>query len=887
MGLPPAQGLYDPRFEHDACGLGFVATLQRRGHARRSSSRGSRSSANLTHRGAAGCDPAPATARASSLQIPHALYAAELAHERHRAPAAGRLRRRDVLPLARPGALPPAARPSSRRAVMHHGQRVIGWRDVPVDIRARSGPSRAAVDAVIRQLFIGARADTEAFERMLFMIRKRAGARTASSARRLLRRVLLVADRRLQGPDARRAARGVLPRSRRPDDREPRSRWCTRASRPTRSPPGSARTRSGCIAHNGEINTLRGNAAWMRAREALLEERSSSREDIDDFKPIIRPAARDSAALDNVVDFLVASGRSLPHVMMMLVPEAWAHDPTMPPSKKAFYEYHACLVEPWDGPAALCFTDGTLIGATLDRNGLRPAQVRRHDRRARRAGERVRRARHRSAATSSRRGGSQPGKMFLVDTVAGSHRLGRRDQARGRDAEAVRRVGRARTRSSSRRSTTCRASTPIAHDELRARSQQAFGYTRRRPAHHRSGRWRRTARSRRARWAPTSPLAVLSRAAAAALPLLQAALRAGHEPADRSDPRGARDVARELRRRRGQPPRGDAASRPRCSSCRTRSSTQRRPREAAQEPLPRLSRRRRLPMLLPGRRATRSAASTTALDELCRAASRAIADGASILILSDRGVDERHAADPEPARAPAAVHHHLIREGTRMRVGIVVETGEPREVAPPRAAHRLRRRRGEPVPRVRDHRHACAATRCCPATQRRRRRARSTSRRSRRACSRSCRKMGISTLSSYHGAQIFEAIGLAQVVDRPLLHRHRVAHLAASACARSPTRRSMRHERAYPARAPTTELDVGGQYHYRAQRRAPPLEPGDASPQLQKAVRARGREAATTSTRSSSTTSRDSPINAARPLGLRARGPAGPARRGRARDRRS
>src|SRR5258708_7088633 len=171
------------------------------------------------------------------------------------------------------------------------------------------------------------------------------------------------------------------------------------------------------IAHNGEINTLRGNSARMSAREALLKS-DFFKGAIEDFKPIIRAGGSDSAALDNVVDFLLASGRSLPHVMMMLVPEAWALDGEMSEEKKGFYEYHGCLVEPWDGPAAVCFTDGQLIGATLDRNGLRPAKwVQTSDGLVVLASEFGVLDIEPSRVIA--KGRLQPGKMFLVDTVAG------------------------------------------------------------------------------------------------------------------------------------------------------------------------------------------------------------------------------------------------------------------------------------------------------------------------------------------------------------------------------------------------------------------------------------------------------------------------------------
>jgi len=301
--------------------------------------------------------------------------------------------------------------------VRHHNQKVIGWRDVPVDL-SQLGPLGAASMPRMRQLFVARMGPLATFERSLFMIRKRVGRMAARdavgagfyvcsfSSKTIVYKGLMLPERirefytDLQADDTR--SRLALVHSRFSTNTFPT--W--ERAHPYRR-----------IAHNGEINTLRGNQNWMSARESLLASQAFG-EHLEDFKPIIRPGGSDSASLDNVVDFLMASGRSLPHVMMMLVPEAWAKDKTMDPELRAFYQYHAGLVEPWDGPAALVFTDGDVIGAMLDRNGLRPAKYV-----VTKAGLIVLSSElgvvDLAPADVAEKGRVRPGHMFLVDTKRG------------------------------------------------------------------------------------------------------------------------------------------------------------------------------------------------------------------------------------------------------------------------------------------------------------------------------------------------------------------------------------------------------------------------------------------------------------------------------------
>ncbi len=368
MPLPPARGLYDPSLERDACGLGFVADLQRP-PTHDVVSKGVEILRRLAHRGAAGCDPCTSDGAGILLHIPHAHYERVLGRAGVELPNAGDYAVAQCF-LSRDAKVRAAEVRVLEDAVRHHSQKVIGWRDVPVDPRVL-GPLARSSMPVLRQLFIGRMCPVPAFERTLFMIRKRASSRAnkeglqgfyiaSLSSRTVVYKGLSLPERLdsfyLDLREEETKSKFALVHSRFSTNTFPT--W--ERAHPYRR-----------IAHNGEINTLRGNQTWMRAREALLESEAFG-EHLADFKPIIHPGGSDSASLDNVVDFLVAGGRSLPHVMMMLVPEAWEGQPEMPPERRAFYEYHASLVEPWDGPAALAFTDGLYLGATLDRNGLRP-----------------------------------------------------------------------------------------------------------------------------------------------------------------------------------------------------------------------------------------------------------------------------------------------------------------------------------------------------------------------------------------------------------------------------------------------------------------------------------------------------------------------------------
>ncbi|MDO8811906.1 MAG: glutamate synthase subunit alpha, partial [Gallionella sp.] len=372
--LPMQQGLYDPRQERDACGVGFVANIKGK-PSHDTVSQGLQILGNLTHRGAVGADPLAGDGAGILLQIPDAFLRAQCAAQGIVLPAAGSYGV-GMLFLSRDAAIRVACEQILVEKIAVEGQQLLGWRDVPVD-NSGLGESVKKSEPIVRQIFIGRGAncaDTDAFERKLFVIRKTVqhavrrlpvaqGLYIPSlSARTIVYKGMLLADQvgkyYLDLQDKTVTSALALVHQRFSTNTFPT--WIR--AHPFRM-----------IAHNGEINTLRGNVNWMAARHAAMSSKLLG-EDLDKLWPLIVEGQSDSACFDNALELLVMGGYSLSHAMMMMIPEAWAGNPLMDEDRRAFYEYHAALMEPWDGPAAMAFTDGRQIGATLDRNGLRPAR---------------------------------------------------------------------------------------------------------------------------------------------------------------------------------------------------------------------------------------------------------------------------------------------------------------------------------------------------------------------------------------------------------------------------------------------------------------------------------------------------------------------------------
>ncbi len=801
--MPAKQGLYDPSFEHDACGVGFVVDMA--GHRSREIVRQALEVLNnLAHRGAKGSEANTGDGAGILLQIPHEFF---------------RETWDNGIALPEPGDygvgmifLPPDDGETQKiqalveDAVYRTGQRLLGWRDVPTD-NTPIGNTAKAGEPRIRQVFIGRGDETAAdrFEGTLLLVRKRAERAVRESS--------------VEGRDAFYVAslssqtivfKGMLSAEQIetyfPDLGDPRmvsalalvhQRFSTNTfpSWPLAHP-------YRYLAHNGEINTLRGNINWMRAREGLFSSELFE-EDIADLFPVLVEGGSDSAVLDNALEMLVLCGRSLPHAVMMLIPEAWDGHESMSEEKKAFYEYHSCLMEPWDGPASIAFTDGRVIGAVLDRNGLRPSRylVTKHGMVVMASEVGVLDI---PAEEVAFKGRLQPGKMFLVDT-----REGRIID----DTELKREMASANPYREWLDENMVRLSdlpeaprVPEPNHATVLRRQQIFGYT------HEDLRILMAPMVVNSQEALGSmgndtPLAVLSdRAPSLFNYFKQLFAQVTNPPLDAIREELVTSTISYVGAERN-------LLHPDPESCQQIKMLSPILDNAELARLSQISRpgfsAETLSMVFPV--SERAAGMERVLDELCRDASRAIDEGVNILVLSDRGVDREFSPIPS-LLAVAGLHHHLVREGKRTRAAIVVETGEAREVHhyclligygatainPYLAFETLDDLIRENLIEVT---HSEAINHYIKAVK--------------KGIVKVMSKMGISTLQSYRGAQIFEAIGLNQeFVDRYFTWTaSRIDGIGLTEIAEEIL---AHHRRAFPERpVRSPDLEWGGQYQWR------------------------------------------------------------------------
>ncbi|HEY5041103.1 MAG TPA: glutamate synthase subunit alpha, partial [Verrucomicrobiae bacterium] len=418
ISAPPKQGLYDPQFEHDACGLGFVVNMKgKKSHQLVSDAL--KILVNLDHRGAVGCEPNTGDGAGILIQVPHDFFAAEAVKVGFQLPVPGQYSVGQLF-LPQVPAEREAIKKELTKIISAEGQTVLGWRDVPVD-NSSLGKTAVAAEPFMEQVFVGRNAaikDDDAFERKLFIIRKIAEQRiryggtvaggksfyvSSLSARTITYKGMLMSEQvgkfypDLHEPTVTTALALV------------HSRFSTNTF-----PSWDRAHPNRFIAHNGEINTLRGNVNWMKSAQVNFKSATLG-DDIRKVVPVINTDGSDSAQFDNVVEMLVMAGRELPHTMMMMIPEPWENHESMDAERRAFYEFHSCLIEPWDGPASMAFTDGIRIGACLDRNGLRPSRYY-----VTKDGLVIMASEvgvlDIDPARVVQRGRLQPGRMFLVDT---------------------------------------------------------------------------------------------------------------------------------------------------------------------------------------------------------------------------------------------------------------------------------------------------------------------------------------------------------------------------------------------------------------------------------------------------------------------------------------
>ncbi|MFD3335585.1 glutamate synthase large subunit [Streptomyces sp. NPDC058700] len=798
-GRPAPQGMYDPRNEHDACGVGFVATLT-----------GVASHAlveqaltvlrNLEHRGATGSEPDSGDGAGILLQVPDAFL-------------------REVTDFALPDAgayavgiafLPadgPAQAVERIEAIAaEEGLTVLGWRDVPVAPELLGASARSTMP-IFRQLFV---ADADgaatgiALDRKAFVLRKRAEREAATYFPSLSARTIVYKGMLTTGqlepffPDLsdRRCATAVA---------LVHSRFSTNTfpSWPLAHP-------YRFVAHNGEINTVKGNRNWMTAREAQLSSDVLGEGPLERIFPICTPDASDSASFDEVLELLHLGGRSLPHAVLMMVPEAWENHETMDPARRAFYQYHATMMEPWDGPACVTFTDGVQVGAVLDRNGLRPGRYWVTDEGLVVLSSEVG-VLDIDPAKVVRKGRLQPGKMFLVDTA--EHRIVEDDEIKAALAAENPYAEWLETGEIELSDLPEREHIVHTHASV-TRRQQTFGYTEE-ELRLILAPMARTAGEPLGSMGTDSPIAAIS-----ARPRLlfdyftQLFAQVTNPPLDAI----REELVTSLRSSLG--PQGNLLE-PTPVSCRS-----------VTLPFPVIDNDELAKLIhinadgdMPGMKAATLSglyrvsgggeALATRIDAICAEADTAIEGGARLIVLSDRHSDAEHAPIPS-LLLTAAVHHHLIRTKQRTKVGLLVEAGDVREVHhvalligygaaavnPYLAMESVEDlvRAGtfieglEPEQAIRNLIYALG-----------------------KGVLKVMSKMGISTVASYRGAQVFEAVGLDETFVATYFNgtATKIGGAGLDVVAKEV---AARHAKAYPVSGVASAhraLDIGGEYQWR------------------------------------------------------------------------
>ncbi|MET7717404.1 glutamate synthase large subunit [Streptomyces sp. NPDC005407] len=799
-GRPAPQGMYDPRNEHDACGVGFVATLT--GVASHELVEQALTVLrNLEHRGATGSEPDSGDGAGILLQVPDAFLREVSDFE---------------LPEAGSYAVGIAFLPADdstgavsriEKIAAEEGLTVLGWREVPVSPDLLGNGARATMPA-FSQLFVSDGPDGAskgiALDRKAFVLRKRAEREAgvyfpSLSARTIVYKGMLttgqlepffpdLSDRRL-------ATAVALVHSRFSTNTFPS--WPL--AHPYRF-----------VAHNGEINTVKGNRNWMRARESQLASKLFGAEKLERIFPVCTPDASDSASFDEVLELLHLGGRSLPHSVLMMVPEAWENHDSMDPARRAFYQYHSTMMEPWDGPACVTFTDGTQVGAVLDRNGLRPGRYWVTDDGLVVLSSEVG-VLDIDPAKVVRKGRLQPGKMFLVDTA--EHRIIEDDEIKS--ALAAERPYQEWLEAGEIELEDLPEREHIVHTHASVtRRQQTFGYTEE-ELRVILAPMARTSGEPLGSMGTDSPIAALSERPRLLFDYFtQLFAQVTNPPLDAI----REELVTSLHSSLG--PQGNLLE-PTAASCRS-----------VTLPFPVIDNDELAKLIhvnadgdMPGMTAATLSglyrvsgggdALAARIEEICAEADAAIEDGARLIVLSDRHSDAEHAPIPS-LLLTSAVHHHLIRTKQRTQVGLLVEAGDVREVHhvalligygaaavnPYLAMESVEDlvRAGtfieglEPEQAIRNLIYALG-----------------------KGVLKVMSKMGISTVASYRGAQVFEAVGLDEAFVEKYFNgtATKIGGAGLDVVAKEV---AARHAKAYPASgiaASHRALEIGGEYQWR------------------------------------------------------------------------
>ncbi|OGX39208.1 MAG: glutamate synthase subunit alpha [Omnitrophica WOR_2 bacterium RIFCSPHIGHO2_02_FULL_50_17] len=800
------KGLYDPWFEHDSCGVGFIAHLKgRKSHD--IVRNGIRILENLTHRGACGCDPETGDGAGIVIQIPDAFFRKKCADGRMDLPPCGDYGAGIVF-------MPPNAAECNQieewfeHVAREEGQVFLGWRDVPHN-PSKIGRVARSVMPAFKQIFIGRGKETsrEAFDRKLYVIRKRLynvvqestmpqknyyylcslSSKTIVYKGQLMSEQLDRFYEDLSDPDMISAIALV------------HSRYSTNTF-PTWALAHPYRI----LAHNGEINTLRGNINWMHAREMQFVSDAFGK-DTPQILPIIEPNGSDSATFDNVLELLVLGGRSLPHAILMMIPEAWNGHESMSQEKKDFYEYHSCLMEPWDGPASIAFTDGRCVGAVLDRNGLRPSRywVTKDDLVIMASETGVLPVEEERILAKWR---LQPGKIFLIDTEQGRII----DDAELKHMYAARKpYGKWLKENLVLLEDLPKPKNVHGFDEKTLlERQRAFGYSLE-DLKFILQSMALTGLEATGSMGTDTPLAVLSRRPQ---PLFnyfkQLFAQVTNPPIDSIREEVVMDEAVML----GSESNILDETPQHCRRLRILRPV------LTNEELEKIRHvhagsLKAVTLATVFQKKDGPAGLEPALEKFFQQADKTIEEGYTILVLSDRGVSRDNVPMPS-LLACSGLHHHLIRRGTRTKVSLIVETGEAREmhhfavligyganaINPYLAFETLENeinhgRYPEGLTYQEAHKNFFKATR--------------------KGLFKIISKMGISTIQSYCGAQIFEAVGLNEVFIQKYFTAtpSRIGGIGIETVAEEAIRR---HERAYPKENTyDAMLDEGGEYHWR------------------------------------------------------------------------